>query len=79
MRRALILIAVALAACHTTDVAVAKRCVPLKPYTPAEQAAVADQLDKLAQADPAFVGSPVAGMITDYKAMRDADRACIAQ
>jgi hypothetical protein len=61
------------AACAHQQVAVSTKCVPLKPYTPAQEAAAAAQLATL---DP---GSPVATMITDYKRMRDADRACIGQ
>lgn len=48
------------------------QCLPLKAYTQAEQAAVADDLEKLAP------GSRLASFLADYAAMRDADRACMA-
>jgi hypothetical protein len=47
-------------------------CLPLKQYDPAEQKAMAAQLQTLPST------SPVAMAMVDYLAMRDADRACQA-
>jgi hypothetical protein len=48
-------------------------CVPLKTWTPAQEAAMADALQAL---EPA---NPLVGAMTDYGAMRAADRACLGQ
>ena len=47
-------------------------CLPLKPYTPAEQVQAAAELQALP------TPSVVAQMIGDYGEMRAADRACLA-
>lgn len=65
---------IALASCAATPIAVSKvECPPLKTYTPEDQVALGAELAKLPS------DSAIAGAITDYQAMRDADRACIAQ
>ena len=63
-----------LSGCATTNppvVAVKTMCLPLKAYTPEEQKAAAQALAALPP------DSPILGMIEDYKAMRDSDRACL--
>lgn len=59
-----------LAACQTT-VAVKNTCLPQKAYTQQELDAAAAALEAL----PA--NSPLVGLVADFKAMRDANRACI--
>jgi hypothetical protein len=61
----------ALAAC--AHIPTAKQvCLPMRAYTAAQQMALADALASL----PAT--SPISGVVGDYIAMRDADRACLA-
>lgn len=62
--------AVILAGCATPGTKTV--CLPLTPYTPAQQTQAAAELGAL----PA--GSVVGRMIADYGKMRDADRACVA-
>lgn len=59
-----------LAACAGSLVTATPVCLPLKPYTAAEQAAQGASLAKLPADDP------LVGLVLDYGAMRDADRAC---
>lgn len=67
-------IMLAIPSCAATPIAVSKvECPPLKTYAPADQAALGVELAKL----PA--DSPLAAAMLDYQAMRDADRACMAQ
>lgn len=47
-------------------------CLPMRSYSPAEQKALADQLETLPQ------DSPVSRAFIDYERLRDADRACQA-
>lgn len=76
--RRLVILAVAvsaLTACATApppSVAPAIECLPLTAYTSAQEAAAGAELAALKP------GDPLAAMITDYGAMRAADRACIA-
>ena len=65
------LLCASLAACATTP-AVKVVCLPLKSYSPQEQAALGAELAGL----PA--GSMLARAMIDYEALRDADRACLA-
>jgi hypothetical protein len=69
MRRALLLL-LALTGC-ATRAAPAAVCLPLKPYTPAEQTEAAREL-AVAQQFP-----EITAMLGDYIIMRDADRACL--
>lgn len=73
MRPRLLLAALglALAACAHAP-AVQTICLPLKPYTAAEQLALAGALASLPET------SPLVGAMADYGAMRAADRACLA-
>lgn len=71
MRAALLASCALLAACAGTPAPKAI-CVPLKPYTAAEQAALAAQVAMLP------VGSDLIAAMIDYSHMRDADRACLA-
>ncbi len=75
MRRALLLAALWLTStagsCATTSAGPAV-CLPLKPYTAAQQAQIAADLAAL---PPAATALP--GLVEDYEAMRDADRACM--
>ena len=64
-----------LTACVTTAppvIAVKQVCVPLKAYSPAEQAAAGKALAAL---DPT---NPLVAFMEDYSALRSADRACLA-
>lgn len=57
------------AACKTVP-AVTTTCLPLKPYTAADQQQLAAEVASLPP------GSALARAMADYAAMRDADRAC---
>lgn len=70
MRAVTILAALALAGCGTTT-AVKLTCLPLKTYTPQQQALFEAELAALPP------GDPLVGLTGDYLAMRDADRACL--
>lgn len=70
MRFALLASCALLAACGTVPAA-KTICLPLKPYTPTEQAALAAQVAALP------VGSDLIAAMIDYSHMRDADRACL--
>ncbi len=72
MRHATLAIALcaSLAACATGP-AVKTACLPLKPYTAAEQAQWASELMALPP------GAMLMRISLDYVAMRDADRACL--
>lgn len=61
-------LALLLAGCATP--AVKSVCLPMKTYSKADQALIAESVAAL----PA--GSMIAQIITDYGAMRDANRAC---
>ena len=64
--------ALILAGCASTP-AVKSVCLPMKVYSKAEEESMAAAVMALPG------GSILAQMITDYGAMRDADRACQAQ
>lgn len=73
MLRLLPLALLMLAACATTPAPTPiaqTQCLPLTPYTQAEQQAAAKELQALPK------GSVLSRFITDYGAMRSADRAC---
>jgi hypothetical protein len=60
-----------LAACQTPSPP-RVTCLPLKAYTPAQEAALAVQLAALPP------GSELVQALIDYQVLRDADRACLA-
>jgi hypothetical protein len=74
MRAIAILALLVLSGCAAINppvVAVKTMCLPLKAYTPEEQKAAAQAISALPP------DSPIVGMVEDYKAMRDSDRACL--
>lgn len=62
-----------LAGCNT--VTVKTECLPLTPYTQAQQQALANAMVAAGLDD----NSPIAQAIVDYERMRDEDRACLAK
>lgn len=67
---AILALCCALAGCATSLATAPPSCLPLSTYSPAQQKALAEAVAALPP------GSPLLDLVTDYAAMRDADRAC---
>jgi hypothetical protein len=73
MRALALLGALALCACQTTT-AVRTQCLPMRTVTPAEHAELLTEVQALPIADTAIIMA-----VSDWIAMRDANRACLSR